>query len=280
MKTPLVKKIAFETLYPQQLQMADRVLRELEANSKPSTPHKRTPIVVLQPQQGKTGVCTGIIHKSIQECIRLRTTFQIVVLCGLPDLSLNELTKGRLTQGTGTDGKTRTGARLHAMALGAEDCSGEPLAQYGSPKLDEKGILVFHNSPKLKRLKLCDVGFRLILCDEVHLGNGKSGNIDTFFRNHGIKISEQIHAWDNRKTKNHVVGVSATPYAHVVSSDLVPAEGPDLFRLIYDKPISTYNSMESMRKNGRLRPSESIFEKNGSPTSFLTKILNDFRGKK
>jgi len=119
---------------------------------------------------------------------------------------------------------------------------------------------------------------RLIIIDEVHIGNVKNGNIDAFLRNHGVKVSEQRHTWDNRVTKNRLIVVSATPFAHsILSKDFCKTlEDKALFETIYREPPPNYNSIEAMMKNGRIREVEPLFTDN-KPTSFLRQLEADFK---
>lgn len=209
-KTRLTERMqGHEPIYPLQQILARRAMQMLLDNEKPTTKHKRSPLVILPPQGGKTGVILEIIYLFILDCIARGRTFQVIAFCGLPDLELTEQTRNRIT--ASVDGVKQIGALLHAFA------SQTKLTRYPA-RLQKEGVLIAHNSTKLQRLDLnVPVDVRLFIGDEAHLGNVKGGNIDTMLRNHGVRICEQIHTWD-RKTTNHYVAVSATPSAHLLKS--------------------------------------------------------------
>lgn len=271
MTRPKPKTIGYETIYPQQSEIAGDVLKNFAANRSKKTAHPRTAVVFLQMQSGKTGVIMKVINDFIDDCKRRGRTFQVVVLCGLPHLDLTEQTRSRLTRAMAADGKTRIGARLDAKAKDSE------LDAYPQEFANE-GILIWNNSTRLANVDLtaCEVDERLVIVDEVHLGNVKNGCIDTFLRNHGIKISEQMHAWDSGKTINHVVGVSATPFAHFLQSEEAHLHGEALFKSIYRDPPSTYTGPETMRANGRLQQTEQLFQDNGKPSAFFKAVMDRF----
>lgn len=267
-------KAAFQTekVYDQQLRLAGRVMDTLELNEKKTTKNKRTPIIALQMQQGKTGVMEVVIYLFILACIRQKKTFQIVLLCGLAETSLRDQTEARVLGGNDHNGRAM-GADLGTFARSTG------LTRYQGNEDKGEGIIILNNSQKLKNLRLSDKGVdvRLVLCDEVHIGNGKDGNIDTFFKNIGIEISQQLHTWRPGKPVNHVVGVSATPFAHHIYSDGVGLGGDALFTPpMYEEPVAAYNSLEKMIKKGRIQQAEKLFLKEGTPSAFFLKVLSDF----
>jgi len=266
-----LKRIDDELIYPLQKRLGLRAMTILARNTKRAALCKRTPIIALQMQQGKTGVMAVLIYLFISDCVRRKKTFQVVVLCGLSETSLREQSKDRLCGGVDHEGDPM-GARLGDFAKSTK------LAKYGNREQQREGILVLNNTATLKNLRLSDnVDIRLILCDEVHIGNGKNGNIDTFLRNHGVKVSEQIHTWKDGGPINQLVGVSATPFAHHIFADGVGLKGEALFTApLYEEPEANYNSLEKMYEKGRLRQSESLFDKKGNPTTFTLKVLADF----
>lgn len=264
-------KIGHETIYPLQQRMAVAVLSLLLANEKPDTLHKRSPLVIMQPQCGKTGVIIAIIYAFILNCIKRGRTFQVVVLCGLSHLDLTGQTRRRLT--LGKDGRASMGAELDLLARQSG------LQMYPFEEMNKSGIIISHNSQKLPKmdLNMDGVDVRLWVGDEVHLGNVKEGNIDILLQQHGVDICKQIPAWRKKPTVNHFVGVSATPSAHMLKSDNINLTGQALFRWIYEAPPENYNSLTLMKAKGRLKQTEPLFSEDGLATSFFEGVLVNFR---
>lgn len=274
------KMIGDEKIYPQQLEVADKVLDLLYSTKGKCLHNKRSPVIALQPQQGKTGVCIALINQFIDRCVSLKKTYQVIVLCGLPQTSLANQTRRRMTGYMDIDGETFRGAHLDDKAKASR------LARYPGD-IQNEGIVISHNTTTLTKkygvLAKIAVNERLILVDEQHLGNNKDGNLDSFLRSCGIKMSEQIHTWKSPNgTVNHVVGVSATPFAHIILSSLFEKDsakelqGKSLFEVVYSEPISSYNSIGKMLKNGRLRDSDPLFV-DRRPSKFLESVEADFK---
>ncbi len=252
-----------ETIYQPQVYGANIIMKQLLWNET-CVPHEaRTPVMGSEPQSGKTSMISQLVYNFVKYCQKHGFTFQVIVLCGLPATDLREQTRKRMTLARSEDGRTCTGAELDTLIRSTH------LAHYGNNEYDVDGLLVFNNSQKLKDVHLPTVDRRLVILDEAHLGNIKGSPIDTFLRNHGIKISEQIHTWDNNPTRNHLVCVSATPFAHTILSNEMPLQGDSLFRTLYVEPGEGYNSIAKMLKNGRIRQTEKIFDKHGEATTFL-----------
>lgn len=264
-------KLGYETIYPQQQRLAERTMSVLLENEASAT-GRRSPIILLQPQGGKTGAIEWLIWLFINDCQARGLTFQVIVLCGLPHITLIEQTRNRLTESVRpSDGVTPFGARLDRVA---KDSGLLRLPQ----KMWANGIVCVHNSTPLRRLDLgMPVDRRLWIGDEVHLGNVKDGNIDVLLKNHGVRVCEQIHTWDNSKTTNHFVGVSATPSAHMLKDGDInpPLSGESLFKIVYEAPPENYNSPAKMRANERLRQTETLVQ-NGQPTTFWKKVWAEF----
>lgn len=268
-------QVGNEPIFEQQDSAAQEVMSILSANEKKTTPHKRSPIVAGQPQFGKTGIIIAILDNFIRDCEKKGRTFQIIVLTGLPHNDLTEQTRKRLR--CSVNGRQRLGADLDVAVRATH------LAMYPTAEQNFDGVLILNNTQMLKRLDLtCDVDVRLWVVDEIHLGNVKDGNFDSLWRAHGVKINEQIHTWDNDRTLNHFVGVSATPYAHMLKSDNMDSldtdslDGDALFRWVYREPPATYNSMAKMLAKGRLIQTEELVLDNGEPSTFFERVLKRF----
>jgi len=213
--------------------------------------------VIWEPQSGKTGIKQELIDRFVDDCLTRKRTFQIIVLCGLPQLDLADQTRKRLTESAIYDGTrevVRTGAKLDEKARATN------LHCY-PPDLQKEGIVVRHNNVRLRKMDLnvAPADVRLWIVDEVHLGSNLFGNLDRLLKQHGVQICKQIHTWDNRKTINHFVGISATPSAHLIQSDYIHLQGPSLFHVMYESPGPDYNGLERMRDNGRLKQTEPLF---------------------
>lgn len=270
MKKPA--RLGYETIYPLQQRVAERTMQILRSNETCPLREQVSPLNILQPQGGKTGVMSWNISLFIDDCIARRRTFQIIALCGLPHLDLTNQTRDRLTESVLNDGVTPFGAQLDikARSSGLLRLPG----QYQS-----QGIVILHNNSTLRRLDLnqnVKVDTRLWVGDEIHLGNVKDGNLTTLFKNHGVLVNQPLHTWDHSRGLNHFVGVSATPSAHMLHSDNIDLDGDPLFRWIYEAPPSNYNSLSRMRSKGRLKQTEALFDKLGKPTPFMTTIYAEF----
>jgi hypothetical protein len=257
-------KIGNETIYPAQWEVADIVEQVLRKG--------RVPIVLFQFQGGKTGVMLAITKTFIDSCKARNKTFQVFSLCGIDSLDLAKQTRKRFTRGRNSDeGKTLFGAQLDELAKSTN------LDLYPE-EFENLGVVVLHNNTTLKKIDLSSVrpDERLILIDEAHIGLVKDGTIDTFLRNCGVYLSEQTHQWDST-TKNLVVPVSATPFAHLTLSRQFTGGDSwnSLFEVVYKDPGPNYNSPEKMLENGRLRQVKRLFC-DGEPTDFLESVISEF----
>jgi len=261
-----MKQIEAEPIYPQQWELADACNTTLAEGEK-------TPIVCLQTQAGKTGVMIALIYSFILWCKENHKTFQVVVICGQPHLDLIKQTRDRFNFLDEGDGKTVRGAGLDLLARNTR------LARYPTP-YQEAGILAFNNTKVLRKLNLNGAfrpDYRLIILDEVHLGNVRNGNIDTFLKNHGVYQAQQRHTWAKKGTQNQLVGVSATPFTQTLLSESYEGALSSnlLFKVHYRKPPPNYNSIEKMLQNGRLRDTQPLFIKE-APTKFLEDRYAEF----
>lgn len=270
-----MRVIGYETIHPQQDRLSQMVLDAIKPYLYvgPAAHYLRTPVISTQPQSGKTGTVVSVIDKFIDHCEETQSTFQVIVLCGLPDKSLRDQTHKRLTINMGPDGLSPTGAMLNHKALGTR------LARYKG-QWAERGILVLNNSPRVRTLKaaaLCPVDKRLIVLDECHFGAGRNGCIDIFLKSVGVHISEQMHTWDHSNGLNVVVGVSATPFAHIALSPLYDkSKDRALFQPIYMAPPPEYNGVKQMLDKGRLRKGGGLFNKQGISLPLWDSIYDEF----
>lgn len=271
------EKIGNETIYPVQSEMAQEVIDIFKNNENPDVRHPRTPVVITEPQFGKTGIMIDIISKFILWQEEENSTFQQIIACGLTDNSLLSQTRCRLTRGVSTnkdDFGKRVGAQLHVLA------QRNNLDMFD----DELGIRICHNSSGVNGLGNENnnsgvygipregVNRRLWVIDECHMGNGKFGTIDKALKYHGVDLSEQMFRWNSPYgTKDHVVCVSATPFAHQALDSY--------FSIVSPKKLpETYNSISYMFSVCRVRQTENLFiGKTEFPTRFLTNILREFK---
>jgi hypothetical protein len=262
------KKIGYETIWPQQCETGEKawqILRE----------RRRTPIIGMQFQQGKTGCIIYIGDRFIRSMQKAKKSYQVIVIEALGRNELLEQTYFCLTMNTvpTKDGKSRKtiGARLDKLAQDG----GELNCISGN-----QGILVLNRQNLEKVLKSLsrDVDERLIMIDEVHQGNGRFGQIDKALQSLGVRIAEQIHTWDQNRTINNVVGISATAFAHAClsrdeSTKEIDLDDPSLFEIITCEPVEEYNGLDAMLENDRIQQVEELFAKNKEITSFGKRIL-------
>lgn len=241
----------------------------------PKDPFKKCVLVVDQPQAGKTGISGFLLNLLVDYFKTNNLTFQAVYISALPHLNVNEQNTKRLCTGTTEDGR-KNGYDLDAKIRNTN------LAYYKESEQNRLGLLTFNNSQKLNNLDLevpgTRIDVRVIFIDEIHIGNVKEGVIDKMLKRHGIFINEQTHVWEDRGTINIVVGISATPSAHLIVSDRVEADSyNNLFEVVNKPPQDNYNSIGDMLRKGRLRLTEKCFTTTGEPTSFLKECLNNFK---
>ena len=283
-QTPLplgAHRIGDETIYPHQTRLAKLVIQQLLRNDAvQSKVHARglrlvsghgevcsTPVVILQPQGGKHGTSDEVIYRFILYCVENDLTFQIVVLSGLPNLTNRDQTKQRMM----------TEARLHSMAdqTGLTLYRGEHQGQ---------GIVLLNCSSRMRHIDFNDpdVDVRLWIWDEGHLANIKGGCITQMLANHGVYVREPTLKWGNDTgTRNHMLVLSATPYAHELQGDKIHGlRGDPLFNIIYETPSPDYTSLEIMRKNNRLRQTGDLPRRSADGswegTEFLERVYREF----
>ena len=247
-----------------------KVIDIFKENARPGAKHRRVPLLIAQPQSGKTITEIAIMDRYLDRCIEDKKKYQLVSLCGLPNLDLRKQTSERLKLATTPDGKAQTGAMLNVKAM----LSGYSL--YPAEDMD-KGVLIYHNSQALKKVDLTTVPAerRLIVIDECCVGFNKSGSIEHFLKKHDVDLSQQMPWWGNGKTQNDVVPLSATPFAHMIAADEVNLAGESLFTIVYMPPSKGYNSLKMMRENGRLQQVEPLSVA-GKASEFFTKLKQDF----
>jgi len=253
-------RIGNETLHDQAWDITERVWGILCNNVE--TKSKLVPIVSLQPQQGKTEVMIALTDHFVRYCQARGLTYQVIVISALSHCDLRDQTRARLTYDVvDRDGRSvQVGAKLQTLADSGDNRLPSPggiMIENGTPKLPK----TFATLPR-------DVDMRLIMIDEIHYGNGAFGNIDKALRVVGIKIGENMRAWFQGETRNHVVGVSATAFAHAClsrfdSSDQINLDDNSLFQTITVEPGAEYNSIKRMLDNGRIQEFTEFFGKEG-----------------
>lgn len=223
------------TIYPQQIQ-ASKEIMDLFSN------RQGPPLLVAQPQGGKTNVVIHVINKFKLNMELRKTSYQIIYLINLSDNEVREQTNKRLLQSGLTD-----------------------------------DVEIFHHSQYKKNIegkKIKNVDFRLIIVDECHIALGKSkpGQPRPFYeamRLMGINYGSSIDTWENQD--NYVLSVSATPYSHIIKEKL----SNHSFQPVTLDVTDDYCSIKKMQVDGRLKKSEPLV-KDLQATSFFKNRIEEF----
>lgn len=269
-------RIGYDRTHDQSIEIAEQVCRLLFQNEGPRSPHSRSPIVCLQPQQGKTSCMATCSYILMHANKILGRTAQFIYISAMAETYLRDQTLGRLTETTTEDGKGRSGAQLDILArhTGSGHFKGN------------EGILVLNRTERLLKLvnELPKVDVRYWFIDEVHLGNGGDGQLNKMFQSFGVFLNRQMHQWKQKDgTINHVIGFSATPFAHTLLTNEFTTSDRALFETISVKPTGEYNSLKRMLDNGRIRQTYDLVKKglDGQPysTQFGREQLIDRKSK-
>jgi hypothetical protein len=197
------------------------------------------PLLIAEPQSGKTGVCVCVFDEFIKEYqpkIRKdnpNAKFQRILLCNISDNELTSQTKERL------------------MKAGLED-----------------QVEVYHHR-NLDKIPVIPDAYRLFVIDEAHVALGKDRPFHNKLKEFGIDYGSPIKDWEDKN--NFVLSVSATPFAHLIK---VVENGS--FEPVVLKNGKGYYSLEEMNTKRRIKPNSEILDKKGRPTVFFLNLMEDF----
>lgn len=227
-------------IHREQVAAGDEILRLFASKKGP-------PLLISQPQQGKTDVCIYVIDRFIKSCELEGLSWGVFYLINKIDNTILQQTDDRLTEA---------------------DFDREAVEIYHLISRDIQPTL---SSPdKIKQIRSLDR--RLIIIDECHEALRFDGPLAKFLENFGICYGKPTQLWDDKR--NYVLSVSATPFPQVIRN-ISDAIESGAFSLVPLKLNDSYYSLEKLYKSGRLHESGALIE-HGRPTPFLKKRITDF----
>lgn len=139
----------------------------------------RNPLLVAQPQQGKTGVAIYVLDRFIKDAKARGLSYQAIYLINLSDNELRKQTRLRLR-------------KAH---------------------LDDDVIVVHRNDIDDHEIDT-DADKILIIMDECHYAIDKGSPVHKFLLQYGIDYGNPVGNWENDSVS--ILSISATPFAHSI----------------------------------------------------------------
>jgi hypothetical protein len=139
----------------------------------------RNPLLVAQPQQGKTGVAIYVLDRFIKDAKARGLTYQAIYLINLSDNELRKQTRIRLR-------------KAH---------------------LDDDVTVIHRNDIDDHEIDTA-VDKILIVMDECHYAIDKGSPVHRFLLSHGIDYGNPVDTWENDSVS--ILSISATPFAHSI----------------------------------------------------------------
>lgn len=181
-----------------------------------------TPLLVSQPQQGKTQTMTAVVDQFIRNCIANNQLWQVIIVSMANDDDDDDDVKNQIKD------------RFYAAGLNYSQLTVEHLGGLKSIKIN----------PLVQK--------RLIILDECHIGIGKDRKLDGWLRiNFGINYNKLPATWQDKSTQ--ILSVSATPYTQNILANCGGVN--KIFELIILKAGNDYYSMKHMIETNRLNNS-------------------------
>lgn len=164
--------IGNEKIHSEQVQAGDEILGCLGNGI-------RNPLLVAQPQQGKTGVAIYVLDRFIKDAKARGLSYQAIYLINLSDNELRKQTRLRLR-------------KAH---------------------LDDDVIVIHRNDIDDHEIDT-DADRILIVMDECHYAIDKGSPVHKFLLQHGINYGNPVDTWENDSVS--ILSISATPFAHSI----------------------------------------------------------------
>jgi hypothetical protein len=196
------------------------------------------PILVAEPQQGKTETAIPVINEFKNKAEADGSTFQIIWLCNKSDNDLKDQTQERMD---------KAGLWRYVQTL--------------------------HHADIVKEYKTdIDTQETLIIVDECHVALGKNRPFHNFLKKFGIKYGAGKSQWDVPKDKNvYMLNISATPYAQIIRNHIDKKS----FIPIRLKRSENYYGLKEISK--RMIQSEAIIDRTKkSTTTWFKNRVEDF----
>lgn len=229
------RKIGNLIIHQEQHRAADDILKVFQSLG--------VPLLIAQPQQGKTECCVAVIDQFINHCETTGKSFEVVYVINISNDALKDQTEHRIWQ-SGLSPKVRT---LH------------------------HGNLKSFEPDQTKHL-------RLVVIDECHISQTESDDnskkpFHEFLKKCGVSYADPMDKWSNKN--NLVLSVSATPYGHAARMN----EESKAFTPVVLEVDPTYYSLQHLKADNRLYKSFPLVQK-GIATRFLIERLDDFTSMK
>jgi len=226
----LANKIGNVAIHPENQTAADKILKIFRE-------HKVCPLLISQPQQGKTTVQIAVADGFIKTCKHKGETYQVILITNIADIVLRKQTRSR----------------------------------FGKAGLDD--VEIFHHA-ELKNIILKDVAKRLIIIDECHIALGHDRPFHDFMKRCGIQYGKPISTWTD--SRNYVLSVSATPYATKIREELDTLKKNPTFSTVDLEKAPEYFGLTDMHQKGRIKASGVLLNKDKRSLSpFLESCLNE-----
>lgn len=168
--------VGTETIHAEQCQAGEDILSLL------SVEEDTVPILVAQPQQGKTGAAIYVIDRFIKTAKLENETFRVIYLTNMSDNDLRNQVKERMERAWLDDD-------VEVLHLG-----------------------------DLEDIEVEDVDRTLIVTDECHYAIDKDCRFHRFLQEHGIEYGKPRSTWRDRSV--FLLPISATPFAHMVLTQM------------------------------------------------------------
>lgn len=168
--------VGTEPIHAEQCQAGETILSLLTVEE------DTVPILVAQPQQGKTGAAIYVIDRFIKTAKLENKTFRVIYLTNMSDNDLRNQVRERMERAW----------------------------------LDDD-VEVLHLRD-LDDIEVEDVDRTLIVTDECHYAIDKDCRFHRFLKDHGIEYGMPRSTWRDRSV--FLLPISATPFAHVVLTQM------------------------------------------------------------
>lgn len=204
----------------------------------------KTPLLIAQPQQGKTDVCFFVFRIFYQALLFYKSKTRKIRDLAMP-LEM-----------------------LHCINIADNQLRRQTQERVQFANVP---VHVIHHA-ELDKLEPMRTGKRLIIVDECHMALGRNKPFHNFLRRYGIDSSKP-RAWQGN---DWVLSISATPYAHVIKALI----DKDVFEPVALPLSDAYYSLQRMYEDGRLKHAEPLTAKRGQEivvTDFFAQRLVEFR---
>ena len=204
------------------------------------------PLLVAQPQQGKTGVAiyvaselaSHILNVKQADALQKDKVFQFIYMINAGDNDLKHQIETRLME---------SGFNL------GNDVFVEHQNNYAKIQINPNALITF------------------IVIDECHLALTKDKLFHNFLKENGVKYGCSTEEWGEAQKKIYILSLSATPFAHMV---LKTMKDGSFARVILERN-SQYFSLEDAYNKGRIKQSEKLHN-NTVTTQFLRERVDEF----